>query len=337
MDPLAAVFSSIFNADLNEASTRKQLEDLTEAHPYFSAAQFFLLKMMHENEVGYEQQMAKTALLFNNPYWLQYQLKTNKKAVVADVAFNNEVIAPEMIQENSISENQALQVNQFGELIAEESNTEVVDTLNIEDAVAEEVDEKVQSLEQEGTNDTETSAEVVAEDPSESTDNQDEVSEIAIQVNEMPVDNTALTEAIAAIKNPNSTINEDAAAEALLFEPLHTSDYFASQGIKITDVLKPNDKLSNQLKSFTQWLKTMKKVHPGDVAANAGSPMADKAIQQLAEQSNNNDTVVTEAMANILIQQGKHEQAIEVLEKLSLLNPAKSVFFASQIKNLKEV
>ena len=50
------------------------------------------------------------------------------------------------------------------------------------------------------------------------------------------------------------------------FEPLHTVDYFASQGIKITEEPVTNDKLGNQMKSFTAWLKSMKKLHPAKLA-----------------------------------------------------------------------
>ena len=47
---------------------------------------------------------------------------------------------------------------------------------------------------------------------------------------------------------------------AITFEPMHMVDYFASQGIKLSEEVQPADKLGKQLKSFTEWLKTMKKV-----------------------------------------------------------------------------
>ena len=68
--------------------------------------------------------------------------------------------------------------------------------------------------------------------------------------------------------NPEPTVEKlltrqpapaDNTKEELLFEPLYTSDYFASQGIKLSEEVQPGDKLGNQLKSFTEWLKTMKK------------------------------------------------------------------------------
>ncbi|HEY6502784.1 MAG TPA: hypothetical protein VIZ28_02305, partial [Chitinophagaceae bacterium] len=39
----------------------------------------------------------------------------------------------------------------------------------------------------------------------------------------------------------------------LTFEPYHTIDYFASQGIKFKEEEKPKDQFGQQLKSFTEW------------------------------------------------------------------------------------
>lgn len=134
-----------------------------------------------------------------------------------------------------------------------------------------------------------------------------------------------------SVSNTSSQQNNN--EEIIAFEPLHTRDYFASQGIKITEETTSNDKLSNQMKSFTEWLKSMKKIHKESLPA--GDEQTDKNIQHLAEQSNANAEVVTEAMAEILLKQNKNEKAIEVYEKLSLLNPSKSGYFAAKIDTLK--
>ena len=41
-------------------------------------------------------------------------------------------------------------------------------------------------------------------------------------------------------------------------------------------------------------------------------------------------------MAEVFIQQGKIEKAHDIYKKLSLLNPAKSAYFAAKIELLKE-
>lgn len=116
------------------------------------------------------------------------------------------------------------------------------------------------------------------------------------------------------------------------FEPLHTTDYFASQGIKITDEPITQDKLGTQMKSFTEWLKSMKKIHKENFPA--GDDQTDKSIQQIAEHSNEATEVVTESMADVLLKQGKKDKACEVYRKLSLINPSKSAYFTAKIQSL---
>lgn len=126
---------------------------------------------------------------------------------------------------------------------------------------------------------------------------------------------------------------EKAAIDDLLFEPLHTTDYFASQGIKFSEEQQPTDKLGNQVKSFTQWLKTMKKIH-GNTLPETNGPI-DNTVEMLAEKSNTGTDVITESMAEVFIQQGKNDKAIDIYEKLSLQNPSKSAYFADKIESLK--
>ena len=121
--------------------------------------------------------------------------------------------------------------------------------------------------------------------------------------------------------------------EKPLFEPLYASDYFASQGIKLSEEVKADDKLGRQLKSFTEWLKTMKKVHTGQ---KEESIAIDTTVEKLAEISNREEDILTEAMAEVYENQGKLDKAKEVYHKLSLLNPAKSAYFAAKSEKLKE-
>lgn len=116
------------------------------------------------------------------------------------------------------------------------------------------------------------------------------------------------------------------------FEPYHSVDYFASQGIKLEQVTdaEPKDKFDRQLKSFTQWLKTMKRVAPVESEIKT-----DPEVEVRANQSVSGREVITETMAQVLEKQGKFQKALEVYEKLLLLHPEKSAFFAAQIEELK--
>ena len=140
--------------------------------------------------------------------------------------------------------------------------------------------------------------------------------------------------------NKKSVAATDNISEALLFQPLYTSDYFASVGIKLSEDANSSDRLGKQLKSFTQWLKTMKKIDTqlSDplLPAEIGSENVDHNIKTLAEKSNKDEDIITEAMADVLVQQGRINKAVEVLRKLSLLNPSKSTYFAAKIEQLKD-
>jgi hypothetical protein len=128
---------------------------------------------------------------------------------------------------------------------------------------------------------------------------------------------------------------EESSIQELTFEPFHTVDYFASQGIKIKDEEKPKDKFGQQLKSFTEWLKSMKKLPISDVN-NPNEVIAEKMVVELAEHSLEQRNINTEAMAEVWEKQGNTDKAIEIYMKLSLLEPSKSPYFAAKIEDLKK-
>jgi hypothetical protein len=126
---------------------------------------------------------------------------------------------------------------------------------------------------------------------------------------------------------------------AFEFQSYHTIDYFASQGIRLQQTELTKDRLGQQLKSFTEWLKSMKKL-PAVESENVQNPDDTKRQQAVimnAAVSIEEKEVVTEAMAEVWAKQGNHEKAIETYHKLGLLNPAKNAYFASKIEQLKQV
>lgn len=114
--------------------------------------------------------------------------------------------------------------------------------------------------------------------------------------------------------------------------PHHRIDYFESQGIKLED--EKNDKLGAQLRRFTDWLKQMKRINPNQVELKTDEA-GEVQVQHIAQHSNETQEIVTETMAEVLVKQGKFDQAIEIYEKLSFINPSKSVYFAAKIEELK--
>jgi len=137
----------------------------------------------------------------------------------------------------------------------------------------------------------------------------------------------------ASAGKPATENQQQETSNPIAFEPYHTVDYFASQGIKVK-LEENSDKLSKQLRSFTEWLKTMKKL-PAATENNPANIPTEKKVEQLAETSITDSNVETEAMAEVWIKQGNTEKAIEIYRKLSLLEPSKSPYFASRISAIK--
>jgi hypothetical protein len=120
------------------------------------------------------------------------------------------------------------------------------------------------------------------------------------------------------------------------FQSYHTIDYFASQGIRLQQAELSKDRLGQQLKSFTEWLRSMKKlpIAEGQVAGPEDDSRQQVVIMNAASSIEEKE-VVTEAMAEVWVKQGHNEKAAEIYHKLSLQNPSKSAYFASKIDQLK--
>jgi hypothetical protein len=291
MQQPSLLFDEIITQNQSGLSNTDYLKELTKKYPFFTAAQFYLLQQTNQSDSNYNHQAAKTALLFNNPFWLHFQLQQSNS------------IANTIIQTPVVS------------MYSQPLNTQAI--INESDSVPEPI--IVSSYNNASTLNTEiitnpTVDEIAANDTEALNDEQD-LPPIKIDI--------------------ASSLNQAITDGELTFEPMHRVDYFASQGIKLKEEVQPADKLGQQLKSFTQWLKTMKKTHVAETEANSG--IADMVIQTLAAKSNTEGEIVTEAMAEVLMQQGKTAKAIEVYKKLSLLNPLKSAFFAAKIEQLKEL
>ena len=117
----------------------------------------------------------------------------------------------------------------------------------------------------------------------------------------------------------------------LAFEPYHTIDYFASQGMESSAEVKPDDKLGRQLKSFTEWLKTMRRLPQTQL-----QPEIEETSQQVisncrafARRQGSDDRSHGRSA-----KQGKNRER-SIYKKLSLLDPSKSAYFAAKIEQLK--
>jgi hypothetical protein len=123
-------------------------------------------------------------------------------------------------------------------------------------------------------------------------------------------------------------------AESIVFAPYHMIDYFASQGIRLVLEDQPVDQFGKQLKSFTDWLKVMKRL-PSQPLTGKGDEKEVDRIRHFAAHSIEDRDILTESMAEVLAKQGMYENAIALYQKLSLIYPPKSAYFASRIEQLK--
>jgi hypothetical protein len=117
----------------------------------------------------------------------------------------------------------------------------------------------------------------------------------------------------------------------LPLEPYHSVDYFASQGIKIENRIpgKEETALDKQVKSFTDWLKTMKRLK-----YQPATEYIDPLVETQAKKSLDQKEIVTEAMAEVWVKQGKFTEAAQVYARLMLLYPEKTPYFAARLQEL---
>jgi|SRR5690625_4750828 len=118
------------------------------------------------------------------------------------------------------------------------------------------------------------------------------------------------------------------------FQPLYTEDYFAYTRTSLPEHIE-NEKppTMEQVKSFTGWLKMMKK------PTGVEEPETEETsfpLDQKDNQSREEEHVITESMAEIWVKNKQFGKAIEIYEKLILLNPEKRSYFANKISALKE-
>jgi hypothetical protein len=312
------LFESIFKKSLFADDTKYFVTELTNEHPYFTAAQFFLLQKTETGSPEYNNQLARTAILFNNPLWLNFQINQFSFPVTSQ-----DRGVPAVNKGNDTFSNVEIEV------LEKQQDIKPTDEINFEkdipepnfyeDRAVEKMTEAfVEDFPADKTTPTAFATADIIVEPKNNVENNLEQDEKLGEEKE--------TEPITFKLNIIDTATTE---DTISFEPLHTSDYFASVGIKIAEEIKPEDKLGKQLKSFTDWLKTMKKIHPDQLPKQ--SEQSDIIIQQMAEKSNSEGEILTEAMADVLLQQGKSGKAIEVYQKLSLLNPSKSAYFAAKI------
>lgn len=296
---------SLLQKDSLDQCSLNELQQFADRHPYFGAAQLLLTKkMQEERSPRFDDQLQKTYLFFHNPLWVQHLLNDTGTGEIKPAEKKPEVLAV------------TADLAEQAPVIVSEPAVPVLPEVTEIPAAAPEI---AQAVEIQQAPVTEAALES-AEAPS---------AEIQAEV-------PATAEAEQPVLENPALKATDPGDTGFLFEPYHTVDYFASQGIKYQEEAKPKDKFGQQLKSFTEWLKTMRKLPVAEMNLPADQA-ADTRVEQLAERSLQEGDVVTEAMADVWEKQGNIAKAIDIYSKLSLLEPSKSPYFAAKIEELKKL
>ncbi len=302
--PVHILMQSLWQKESLDQCSISELKQLTLEYPYFDAAQVLLAKKLATikdessgNADLYKDQLQKTFLFFQNPIWLESVL-------------NNQNNGSEVMNELHVKVEQPIGAIEPTAAPIEEVVVKPVEELvsnPVEEVVSKPVEEAVKSP----------------------------IEETPIQhITNPSIEEHASSPVQEESKNPVEDVQIVPEKAELSFEPFHTVDYFASQGIKYVHDEVPKDKFGQQLKSFTEWLKAMKRLPLSEIVSNIDETTG-KKVEQMAEHSLEEREIITEAMAEVWKKQGKMEKAVEIYNKLSLLDPSKSHYFAAKIEQLK--
>ena len=331
--------------NLDEVSV-EDLQQLADDHPYFAAAQLLLLqKMKEEPHEDVSKQLHKTALYFPDELWLRYLLSDTKERATETAEAVAEPLSEDITHQVTHTEPATAEEEQKPEVAEPVTETEEEEdkTQTTQEAQGSETEERIDTVQEtEDANLITLPAEQILEtiqaagdtenNPEESPPDEEEIQQ---PTDESPAEEpnqkiaSLLSEQAQQFHKP---VAEDAQL-SIATEPFHTVDYFASQGIRL-DPKRDENVFDKKVHKFTDWLRQMKRINPQPVDLGTEAE-EEKYVANIADSSNYTKKVLTESMAEVLIKQGKPDKAIEIYQKLSLLNPDKSTYFAALIQNIK--
>lgn len=323
-----------FKQDRFESLTEKDILDFIEQYPYASWGKMFLALKLKANGGDFQAAANSAALHMNNPLWLEAVIKgsgSGNESVSGSESGYESVSGSES---GNVSASESVNGSESGYESASESGSrnESVSGSGSGNESVNGSESRNGSASESGSGSMGVVEGILVEQPAGLPEEQaaQEPSAESDDMKAIPKDE------FRPIPLPNDTVHKVEADTPLVFEPYHTIDYFASQGIKLNADDLSKDKFGRQLKSFTEWLRSMKKIPQGGhiTVINTAETPVDPAVLQKADASVETSEVDTEAMAEVWAKQGKKARAIEIYEKLSLLNPSKSHYFAAKIEQL---
>ncbi|MBL7734604.1 MAG: hypothetical protein JNL51_04040, partial [Chitinophagaceae bacterium] len=281
------IIRQLFKKNALEEVSDAELEDFIAQYPYVSAGRYLLAQKRYNSDpssLAAEQQTA--ALYIHNPLWLPWLLNQNYAGAAAlpatghaapyngangayKTGITEELVTP-LEETTAIGESDNGDVEPLSgspELADEETSSDAQAFADTETSPETEISSEIWENAEAGISseaqipaDTEITPEANADSGSETTD-------------------------AAALQTDPVSDEHD---RPIVFQSYHTIDYFASQGIRLQPSDLAQDKLGQQLKSFTEWLKSMKKLSVvADPAKEADPEEASlsKRVVSMAEHS----------------------------------------------------
>jgi len=317
------VHSILQKASLEDC-TLEELQSIARQYPYFAPAKLLLAEKLKASDLdSYNEELHKLSLHFTDPLWLDLLLNGYSTEPLSSpgpenliesrpqqlVPGSEKIEMPEMVMDGSA----AMQTTTHEEEQSMEDQTGMNAAGDVQPGSEEvqqpsEVNEAALPVSQERDN-------IDTGRPETGSESEHLMDESERQI-------------------PLPDLNQGPTETEITIQPYHTVDYFASQGIKFVAEEKPGDRFGQQLKSFTEWLKAMRRLPEAQVIKLSDEGFETR-VQELADHSLNERDIVTETMAEVWLRQGNKEKAMEIYNKLSLLNPAKSAYFASLAEQLK--
>jgi len=291
------------------------LEKMVSNYPYFGPAQSLLA--CHYHTVGNplaNEQSARATLFYSNPRWWAFQLEeaiqSNNELPVSQALMPMPDVTPLISISPALPDEETDNVEDFAIVPPDE----VATTQSFTIPTVEAVKEILRKIDGGISEDMPISDEKPLQPATES----------------VPGRLTQLLQSqLSSFQQPVQSSDKLDYQQA---EPMHTVDYFASQGIKLNLKQAPKDGLTNKLLSFTDWLRQVKQSEKSTEVSQM-----EKKVSQDASHSVRKEEVVTEAMAEVLLRQGHREQAIQLFTKLSFQIPEKSSYFAGRIEQIKAI
>ena len=322
-----------------EECSLEEVKHIAKRFPYFAPAQFLLLQKLRQlNLPEADNQHKKAVLFFHDPLLFDYFISSDKFYVDEALLFSGPEVDDVTVQDENVAAHEA---DTLPSLALDEKGFVETNEIKVQDGGFITSSPENDSIK----NETMPYADAAVADKTSI-----EPALPTMIEKELPEDPPTHEEETVKTEEPKSVLPPDmitgqigkelkppeTTSSELSFEPYHTVDYFASQGIKISQEELPKDKLGKQLKSFTEWLKTMKRLPTAQISETV-EILAEKKVESMADSSVSESEVVTETMAEVWAKQGNREKAMETYNKLSLLNPSKRAYFAAKIENLKQL